>query len=1168
MPGGRPSEGKQQRYPELEELASWFRRALARAGYSNPNEFLRRGMFEKNAVYGVANATRLPPLEYTRALAEALGRNPAEVVPIWIRAKEARDRAVLATERAQEPRVTSWAEIPRPSLALRDLLEDQCASVERFPYELLAVQEPPLSSVYVRQQVRVRAAPHRSERLDTAAGGPAGEESLVSTRPQQAMSVTDALELHDHLLVTGEPGAGKSTMSSYLARNLSRLWLREDSAVGAPITEPVVPLRVSARSLDSSGSWSVVLAEAVCRSLGPGLRVNPDPGLFVGRVQGARWLVLVDALDEIPDSRLRREVIRSIAQHARAGSDYRFVVTTRALPESELAALRMTNVGSYVMEPFGEPELQEFATKWFTVQQVPSPAAATDRFLRETSDGRLSELVRNPLLATIAAVSAVKEPDRPLPANRIRLYERFCAYLIDGSGGRPDRLAQLRRHHEDDAELLACVRWLHRSRGECLGVLARCWLESQDNLWQVAVDWTRDRPPDKVVLIDGWEGYLWEELVGTGLLIARERELRFLHQSFAEFLSARSHAENIGNDFNELDTWIRRGLRTAERTFALFTFAMWADHPGHDIGIVIERLLSLLDPRRLLFAGWLMADSVSVPDHMAVHVIDRIFALVRNLGESDSDVADEGFEVLGALFDYPALPARLAELAGDAKIRLSRRVSALEAFERLQGGEHAQLLLTQLLPSVYGQDLYTCAKIAVKLGQEAVDMTRQRALRMVGEPDSNTNEKTNAAEVMRVLGLVTEAVDLARSVLGEMKSTAQQLERVAEAWLATQGESAVSEIAALARGRPADDHAGRARLAAFLHKVGDEQTAESLAGAVLDSEMANSGAVVEAVETLLSVRGAAAVPKVLLVIDRWSEQSSGEKMWYIGKILKMLAAYPEAAVTSRAGVLLERFPNVSGVSKVIEAWLAVEPAGESILNAIDRGAALNISSQAWCAHEFQVAGEFAAATELAECVLRSWPHGVRSDYDRAASVLLKVDRTAAVSQLLLWGERHPSSAWLAGVMGALHGLDLQCEQAAAFCARELLAHPWIEGEEVSYALVVLLCYEGEPAARSLAEAAWKRSELNFDQRRELVQALAAVGHLGLARSAWAHLLGWQGYPASAEVDLIEDFLNAGVEQWAAERIWELIDDPATAPLRVQRLRQMLAWLTAGCGLNM
>jgi hypothetical protein len=163
MAGGRPATGKQQRYPEFEELASWFHRALADAAYRSVHEFLSRGLFEKNAVYGVFGAARLLTLESTQSLVVALKRSPAQVVPIWTRVKEARDRATLAAERAQQPRVTSWTEIPVPSLALRNLLEAQCASVERLPYELLAVAEPPLSSVYVRQQVRVRAATDRSE---------------------------------------------------------------------------------------------------------------------------------------------------------------------------------------------------------------------------------------------------------------------------------------------------------------------------------------------------------------------------------------------------------------------------------------------------------------------------------------------------------------------------------------------------------------------------------------------------------------------------------------------------------------------------------------------------------------------------------------------------------------------------------------------------------------------------------------------------------------------------------------------------------------------------------------------------------------------------------------------------------------------------------------------
>jgi hypothetical protein len=280
------------------------------------------------------------------------------------------------------------------------------------------------------------------------------------------------------------------------------------------------------------------------------------------------------------------------------------------------------------------------------------------------------------------------------------------------------------------------------------------------------------------------------------------------------------------------------------------------------------------------------------------------------------------------------------------------------------------------------------------------------------------------------------------------------------------------------------------------------------------------------------------------------------------KILKQLAPYPEAAVVSRINVLLERFPNVIGAHDFIDAWLAVEAAGESIMDAIERGAVFYIFDQAQSAQHLQAAGEFAAATELAERALRS-PRGFRDYYEKAASVLLKVDRATAVSQLVLWGEQHPASAWLAGVMDALDDIDLEVERAQVFFARRLVTHPRVDGKELSDALSVLLCVESESAARSVAEATRTCPELSFYQRRYLVRRLAAVGQLDLARSVWVQLLTWQGYSDGDDVGLVEDFLNAGVEQWAAERMRELIDDPATAPLRVQRLRQMLAWLMAG-----
>ncbi|MGH3833234.1 MAG: hypothetical protein ACRDRS_22835, partial [Pseudonocardiaceae bacterium] len=290
--------------------------------------------------------------------------------------------------------------------------------------------------------------------------------------------------------------------------------------------------------------------------------------------------------------------------------------------------------------------------------------------------------------------------------------------------------------------------------------------------------------------------------------------------------------------------------------------------------------------------------------------------------------------------------------------------------------------------------------------------------------------------------------------------------------------------------------------------------------------------------------------------------SNGQHVWHAARLLQQLAAYPADAVVSRISALFEHWnPSDFGAYLRIEACLTVGPAGRSILDAIDCGAALGSFDQGWGAQRLQAAGEHTAATELAMHAIRS-SYGSRDTYKQAASVLLKADQTAAISQLIILAKQNPQSIWLAGVMDALDSRDQETDSAADFCARRLVAHPRADGKELRDALSALLVLQGESAVQSVAEATQTRPELRFDQRRELVRELAALGRLDLAQSVWAHLLTWQEYGITEDVSMVEDFLNAGVEQWAAERIRELIDDPATAPLRAQRLRQMLAWLTA------
>ncbi len=154
-------------------------------------------------------------------------------------------------------------------------------------------------------------------------------------------------------MITGEQGAGKSTLGNDLISRLARIWLRQVSAADPPLAEPVVPVRVPARTLASSGTWSAVLAEATRRILGTLLVTEPSPQMFTGRVHGARWLIVVDGLDEIIDRSTRASIIRTLGRHARPGADYRLVITTRPLPDEELAPLRAGHIGTCRSAPAG-----------------------------------------------------------------------------------------------------------------------------------------------------------------------------------------------------------------------------------------------------------------------------------------------------------------------------------------------------------------------------------------------------------------------------------------------------------------------------------------------------------------------------------------------------------------------------------------------------------------------------------------------------------------------------------------------------------------------------------------------------------------------------------------------------------------------------------------------
>lgn len=605
------------------------------------------------------------------------------------------------------PPLTSWQNRPDLTPELEDLLHVQRDAAETLPYRLLGVKQPELTRVYVQQSVRAQA----------------DAEGKPSERP---VPISEALATDHHLLITGEPGAGKSTLGQMYVQRLADEWL--EPGTDPPLPEPVMPLRIPAKALAEDAPWSELLAKAVRnRHLNAPLRSE----LFARRALGARWLVFVDGLDEIAEPDRRRRVIEALAGRIRRGTDFRLVITTRPLPPDELQKLHGPKVDLFTIQPFGPVELKHFADGWFRAQNPLHAKERAEAFVRQVHDGRLRELVRNPLLVTIAAIANTLEPDRRLPHNRADLYERFMSYLLDDKPSGRTTLAELRTAHADDPKRAEQVELLYSRRADLVEHLAAQRLESEQSLLITASRWA-----DTLVS----EEDLVAVLASTGVFVHGDGGLRFLHHSFAEFLAARLRARSIPANFPDLDDWVRLGTQTAHEAYVLFTFALWGRQNRHDLGPLVARLLEGGVSHALL-AGRLLAEDVVISFTRGDQVVDRLVKLVLANGVQDvpwHDAREIG-RVLAGL-DNPAVSGllipRLKALRDNTDLPQVVRICCAVALGHLDSPQAAAHWLR------YNADVrYRDALSAISIGLAEIlpngaDLAEELLLRLVETTNS------------------------------------------------------------------------------------------------------------------------------------------------------------------------------------------------------------------------------------------------------------------------------------------------------------------------------------------------------------------------------------------------------------------------------------------------
>ncbi|MGW0087087.1 hypothetical protein [Streptomyces sp. NPDC003393] len=477
-----------------------------------------------------------------------------------------------------------------------------------------------------------------------------------------------------HIVVTGQPGVGKSSLLEYVEVTAWRWWRGATRGQGpdeAPFG-PLLPLRIAAREL--------VGRQSLAAAVPPRARVLLEAG---PPVPGARVLVLVDALDEVTRPEDWRQVVELLLATAREstggpGMERRLMLSTRALHDSTWRSLTGVGVTEFRLQPFSDEQLHRFVMAHQTggADRLADPvireraAVRAAEFLAYARTSNVLDLVRLPLLAQLAVGQYFDPGGQPhLRGRRVDLYARAVAEFLGRFPQRQDPyepwlrdrveelLVRLRERHARDAPAHAAVTTALRG---FLGDLADAYLHHGTPLPQAAARLLTgaqdgDDPTDPGTHDPALHRTVAALLDATGLVVdVHGPDPRFLHRTFAEYLAAEHYRDRLGAD---PDAWGDALADPGTRVAALFAF----DRRPAELQRELARRLAA-DPRRVEQAAWLVAEGMC-DDETRDRILETLW---RHPGEREADpapVVHDWQQTHTALAHLPGQQRRLHDMA-------------------------------------------------------------------------------------------------------------------------------------------------------------------------------------------------------------------------------------------------------------------------------------------------------------------------------------------------------------------------------------------------------------------------------------------------------------------------------------------------------------------------
>ncbi|MEY9932453.1 hypothetical protein ABH926_007104 [Catenulispora sp. GP43] len=228
------------------------------------------------------------------------------------------------------------------------------------------------------------------------------------------------------VVLLGDPGAGKSTLSRYIALSLAQEQEHERLAALRGYQPVLVELRDYSLSRDRHETLIEYLS---FRARSDGLGV-PAEVLEDELHGGGKILVLLDGLDELFDPREREAVARQIAGFAATYPSARILVTSRVVGYRP-RILREAGFRHYTIQDLDPKQTDTFLESWYGLALGDRPAVAAgrrERLVRSIRESpSIRELAGNPMLLTILAIIGKHQE---LPRERWKVYDHAASVLI------------------------------------------------------------------------------------------------------------------------------------------------------------------------------------------------------------------------------------------------------------------------------------------------------------------------------------------------------------------------------------------------------------------------------------------------------------------------------------------------------------------------------------------------------------------------------------------------------------------------------------------------------------------------------------------------------------------------------------------------------------------